>query len=49
MNLMIEKEEVNDWDTIFMQEATLWSRRSHDSETQCGCVIVKNKTVISTG
>ena len=49
MNIMLEKEEINDWDTIFMQEATLWSRRSHDSQTQCGCVIVKNKTVISTG
>ncbi len=48
-NLMTEKEEINEWDIIFMQEATLWSRRSHDSQTQCGCVIVKNKTVISTG
>ena len=38
-----------DWDCIFMQEATLWSRRSHDSQTQCGCVLVKDKTVISTG
>ena len=38
-----------DWDCIFMQEAALWSRRSHDSQTQCGCVIVKEKTVISTG
>ena len=46
---MTEKEEINEWDIIFMQEATLWSRRSHDSQTQCGCVIVKNKTVISTG
>ena len=46
---MIEKENIDSWDAIFMQEATLWSRRSHDIQTQCGCVIVKDKTVISTG
>ena len=37
------------WDHIFLLEAILWSRRSHDAETQCGCVLVKNNTVISTG
>ena len=49
INLMTEKENIDSWDAIFMQEATLWSRRSHDIQTQCGCVIVKDKTVISTG
>ncbi len=48
-SLMIEKENVDSWDHIFMQEATLWSRRSHDTQTQCGCVIVRDKTIISTG
>jgi dCMP deaminase len=47
--IMMEKENIDDWDAIFMQEATLWSCRSHDIQTQCGCVIVKDKTVISTG
>ena len=38
-----------DWDNIFLSEAVLWSRRSHDSQTQCGCILVKNKTSIATG
>jgi dCMP deaminase len=37
------------WDEMFFSNAVLWSRKSHDIETQCGCVIVKNKTVIATG
>lgn len=37
------------WDNTFFLEATLWSRRSHDTQTQCGCVLVKNKTSISSG
>jgi dCMP deaminase len=37
------------WDNIFFLEATLWSRRSHDTQTQCGCVLVKNRTNISSG
>ena len=37
------------WNNIFMQEAALWSTRSHDTQTKCGCVLVKDKTVISTG
>lgn len=39
----------DDWDNIFFSEAVLWSRRSHDSQTQCGCVLVKNKTSVATG
>jgi dCMP deaminase len=34
---------------MFLLEAVLWSRKSHDEQTQCGCVIVNNKTCLSTG
>ena len=37
------------WDNIFLLEATLWSRKSHDEQTKCGCVIVNNKTPLSEG
>ena len=37
------------WDNMFFQEAALWSRKSHDIETKCGCVLVKDRTVISSG
>jgi len=47
--MKVIEREPSDWDNIFFQEATLWSRRSHDVETQCGCVLVKDKTVISSG
>ena len=47
--LMQQDQRPTDWDSMFFSEAVLWSRRSHDSETQCGCVLVKNKTVIATG
>lgn len=32
-----------------MLEALLWSLRSHDAQTKHGCVLVRNKTVLSTG
>jgi dCMP deaminase len=37
------------WDHIFLIEAKLWSRRSPDAQTQCGCVLTKDNTVLSTG
>ena len=37
------------WDNMFLLDATFWATRSHDTETQCGCVIVKNKTPLSEG
>jgi dCMP deaminase len=37
------------WDHIFLREADLWAQRSHDPQTQCGCVLVKHTTVLSTG
>lgn len=39
----------NAWDKMFFSEAKLWSGKSHDSQTKCGCVLVKDKTSISTG
>ena len=41
--------EITKWDRVFFKEACLWMNNSHDSETQCGCVLVKDKTAISTG
>jgi dCMP deaminase len=38
-----------DWNSIFLLESLLWSYRSHDPQTQCGCVLVRNNTVLSTG
>ncbi len=32
-----------------MLEAVFWSRSSHDEQTKCGCVLVKDKTTLSTG
>ena len=50
MSLLIHKDQQpSDWDNIFFSEAVLWSRKSHDAETQCGCVLIKNKTILSTG
>jgi len=37
------------WDYIFLLEALLWSYRSHDAETRHGCVLVRDKTILSTG
>ena len=37
------------WDHTFLIEAALWAERSHDAETQCGCVLVKDKTPLSVG
>jgi len=38
-----------EWDHFFLREAFLWATRSHDGQTQCGCVLTRNKTVLSTG
>ena len=39
-----------DWDQYFMAMAHLASVRSHDEQTQVGCVIVNNKNhIISVG
>jgi dCMP deaminase len=47
--MRIEKPRIS-WDNIFLLEAKLWSSRSHDPQTQCGCVLVSpDRTVLSTG
>ena len=43
------QKEATKWDKIFFREAVLWSFNSHDSQTKCGCVLVKDKTSLSTG
>ena len=47
-DLRIEKERTK-WDHIFLREAILWAERSHDAETQCGAVLVRDKTPLSVG
>ncbi len=47
--LMQQNHKPTSWDNMFFSEAVLWSRMSHDSQTQCGCVLVKNKSTVSTG
>ena len=46
LRIEIEREE---WDHIFLREALMWSEKSHDVETQCGCVLVRDKTPLSVG
>ena len=45
------KEELKriNWDEYFILQAFLVSTRSHDAQTQHGCIFVKNKTIIATG
>ncbi len=38
-----------DKDVCFLEIAKTFSKRSHDSQTQHGCVLVKNDRIISTG
>lgn len=38
-----------EWDHFFLCEAYLISLRSHDPQTQCGCVFTKHNTIISAG
>lgn len=37
------------WDATFISEAFRISRRSLDKHTKCGCVLVKDKRIVSTG
>lgn len=43
------ENEASKWDKVFFREAILWSFNSHDNQTKCGCVLVKDKTSLSTG
>ncbi len=49
VSYLTQENRADAWDNMFFSNAILWSRKSHDSETQCGCVLVKNKTIIATG
>lgn len=44
-----QKIEKIPWDHTFLLEAYHWSKRSHDPQTQHGCVLVRNKRILSTG
>ena len=46
---MFATRKLNRWDNKFLLEAIFWSRSSHDKQTQCGCVLVKDKTILSSG
>ena len=39
------------WDNVYLLDAVYWSRKSHDPETQCGCVIVNplDNTTVAHG
>jgi dCMP deaminase len=41
---------VPNWDESYLLDALYWSHRSHDAQTQCGCVLVgPDKVMISHG
>jgi len=39
----------NSWDIDFILQAYLVSNRSLDAQTKCGCILVRDKTIIGTG
>lgn len=41
--------DLPDWDTYFLFKALVAASRSHDSQTQCGCVLVKDKRDFASG
>ena len=47
-NYHVEVEKIP-WDHTFLLEALSWSKRSHDPDTKCGCVLVRDKRILSTG
>jgi len=50
LSQVIQKDQKpTSWDNSFLLNAAMWSTRSHDKQTQCGAVLVKDKRVISTG
>lgn len=48
-NINVIRRDRISWDQYFMEICNLVSQRSHDAQTQHGCVLVKNKQIISTG
>jgi len=50
LSQVIHKDQTpTSWDNSFFLNAAMWSTRSHDTQTQCGAVLVKDKRIISTG
>jgi dCMP deaminase len=43
------RKSLTRWDNKFLLEAAFWAKSSHDQQTKCGCVIVNEKTSLSTG
>ncbi len=41
--------ERQSWDETFLNIAKEVAKRSHDAQTQCGAVLVKNNKILSTG
>jgi dCMP deaminase len=37
------------WDITFLRQAIESASRSHDAETKCGCVLVRDNTILSGG
>jgi dCMP deaminase len=44
-----QEKERPDWDTIFLTQAYAWKAKSHDAQTACGAVLVRDKRIISSG
>ena len=44
-----EKVTRNSWHLDFILQAYLVARRSLDAQTKCGCILVRDKTIIGTG
>lgn len=53
MKIPIEKARIKksrlSWDETFLYQAYIASFRSHDAQTQCGCVLARDNTILSTG
>lgn len=49
IKIIDDPTKVDEWDQIFFKTAALWSLKSHDEQTKCGCALVKDKTTLSTG
>lgn len=49
MNIIKLNLSPTKWDVRHFLGAVSWKAMSHDDETQCGCILVKDKTPISSG
>lgn len=37
------------WFDMFFGDTLYWSYKSHDAQTQCGCVLVRDNTIVTQG